>query len=342
MTRKLSKDHKQKAVLLVNVGTPSSPTTKAVRRYLREFLNDPLVIDLPFLLRIFLVNLIIIPFRVRKSTKLYKRLWTDETSPLLSNTQKLVNQLSKQQDEYSVFFAMRYGEPSLKEVLQVIEKQEFNELIVLPLYPQYSFSTTQTAINKIQKLTKTWKNTQIRFIEQFYYNSSFINAFVSKIKQHNLSEYDHILFSYHGLPLRQIEKGHRQLKNITCNCEDSHSEQIIKCYKHSCLHFNSLLTKRLNLKENDYTICFQSRLSKDWLEPFTDQTLLNLAEQGKKNILVVSPSFVADCLETTIEIGIDYKEMFIDAGGKKLTLVDSLNYSPEWVESIIDIINSGQ
>ncbi len=338
----MDKKQTKKAVLLVNVGTPDSPTPPAVRRYLSEFLNDPLVIDLPWILRKFLVNFIIIPFRVRKSTELYKLLWTNDGSPLLTNMAKLAEKLSNKQDKYSVFYAMRYGNPALKNVLQQIENEQFSELVVFPLYPQYSGSTTQTTINKILRLTKKWKQTKIRFIEQFYHYSSFIEAFVSKVRRYELTDYDHILFSYHSLPTRQIEKGHKQLKNITCNCSVSHSEQIINCYKHSCLHLTALLAKKMQLFENEYSMCFQSRMSKDWLEPFTDKTLIDLAKQNKKKILIISPSFVADCLETTIEIGADYKKMFLEAGGERLDLVDSLNYSSEWVEAIIDILERTQ
>ncbi len=335
----MNKTHKT-AVLLVNVGTPDSPTPKAVRRYLREFLNDPLVVDLPWLFRMLLVNCIIIPFRVNKSTNLYKRLWVEGSSPLLVNTQKMANKLSEAQNNYSVFVAMRYGNPSLKSVLTTIKNQGFNKVIVLPLYPQYSGATTQTTINKVNAITNKWKDIEIKFIEQFYHYSSFVDAFVSEVKQHNLADYDHILFSYHSLPVRQIEKEHKKMSGVECNCFHSFIPKATKCYQNSCRHFTALLADKLQLTDNDYTLCFQSRLNKDWLEPFTDKTLLKLAEQGNKKVLVISPSFVADCLETTIEIGIDYKDMFIKAGGEQLTLVESLNYSEEWISCIIDIINS--
>lgn len=329
----------KKAVLIINIGTPDNDNKKSVFKFLYQFLNDPMVIDLPWLLRKILVNMIIIPFRIRKSTNLYKRLWTKQGSPLLINTQKMADKLQQIQNEYTVFVAMRYGNPSLKNVLQDIYNQGFTSITVFPMYPQYSLSTTQTTIDEIKKITHNWKGIKLKFVEQFYYHKYFVDAFVNNIRNFDIDNFDHILFSFHGLPLRHVKKEHERMKNTNCECEQNiHSKQAIKCYNNSCLHTADLITSKLNLKSTDYTMCYQSRLTKRWLQPFTDATILERAKKGDKKILVISPSFVADCLETTVEIGLDYKELFLKAGGQDLTLVPALNDSDMWVKAVLDII----
>lgn len=330
----------KKAVLFVNVGTPDAPTRRKVARYLFAFLNDRLVIDLPWIVQKILVNLIIIPFRINKSTKLYKKLWTPEGSPLLTNAEKMLNKFQTHtQNKYEAFIAMRYGNPSIKKAIEAIEEKRIKELIVVPLYPQYSLSTTLTTEKKIRKIMENYKNINYRFTEQFYHLPSFINALAERVKEHNLNDYDHLLISFHGLPLRHIKKMHQQMDNSTCNCENSQdANEILNCYNNSCLHTAKLLVEQLGLTSDYYTICFQSRLTKNWLSPFTDTIILEQIKKGNKKLLVVSPSFVADCLETTVEISIDYKELFLEAGGEKLTLVTALNDSDAWIKSLTEII----
>ncbi len=333
---------RQKAVLLLNVGTPDSPEVGSVRKFLSEFLNDPYVINLPRLFRKILVNLIIIPFRAPKSTKLYQRLWENEGSPLLYNAEKLQKKLVvKMGNEYSVFVAMRYGNPSIRKVLKEIAVGNFEELIVIPLFPQYAMSTTETAIQAVYKEVKKFNVfPKIRIIEQFYNHVEFINAWAARAQEYDLSNFDHILFSYHGLPLSHIKKAHPKIDSLKCSCDIEMPEHGKLCYKASCYETTRLLVEKLSLQKDKYSVSFQSRLTKNWLSPFTDETIKNMAGKGMKNILIIAPSFVADCLETKVEIGLEYAELFLKEGGKKLELVESLNDSDAWVAALDSIIRA--
>jgi len=330
----------RKAVLLINVGTPDKAEVKEVRRFLSRFLNDKRVMDMPALLRKILVNFFIVPFRAPKSTKLYEQLWTSEGSPLLLNTEKFAAGLRKiLGDNYRVFTAMRYGNPSLPENLQQIRNQEFDELIVFPLFPQYASSTTGTVTEFVKKETKDWKTAhRIRYINQFYNHSGFLEAFSQNIAACHPAEFDHIIFSYHGLPLRQINKIHPEISSVRCTCNKQMPVHGSHCYKATCYETTRLLAAKLGLQKEQYSIGFQSRFSKNWLSPFTDDLIKKLAGNGAKKILVTVPSFVADCLETLVEIEIGYGKLFRELGGKELVLVKSLNDSGQWVKAAADII----
>ena len=333
-------ENRRKAVLILNVGTPDKPEVKSVRKYLSEFLNDPFVINIPCLFRKILVNLIIVPFRAPKSTKLYQQLWEKEGSPLLTNAIKLREKLAiKMGEEYSVFMAMRYGNPSIKAALKEIDKGDFEELIIVPLFPQYAESTTETAIQAVHQEAKSYTSfPRIKEIKQFYDHPEFLKAWFSRAQEYDLKKYDHIVFSYHGLPLSHIKKAHPQESIQTCTCEKEMPEYGKLCYKAACYATNRLLVKKLDLQEGQYSVAFQSRLSKNWLSPFTDELIVDLAKQGKKNILIFAPAFVADCLETKVELGIEYAELFQNVGGETLELVESLNDSEAWVKSLASII----
>lgn len=335
-------EKKKKAVLLINVGTPDKPEVKSVRRFLTEFLNDPYVITMPWLFRVILVNLIIVPFRASKSTKLYKQLWEKEGSPLLTNAMKLQDKLAvKIGEDYKVYFAMRYGNPSINKALSEIEKGDFEEIIIVPLFPQYALSTSETAIQKVYKEAKKFKALpKLRVIHQFYSHPSFIHAWVARVKEFDLNFYDHIIFSYHGLPLTHIAKIHPQNKIKDCNCETEMPTHGKLCYKASVHATTRLLVKELGLNKDQYSVGFQSRLTNHWLSPFTDELIMDLAKRGHKKMLIISPAFVADCLETNVELGIEYAELFLKEGGEKLDLVKSLNDSPAWVNALDQIIKS--
>ncbi|MDA3906082.1 MAG: ferrochelatase, partial [Bacteroidales bacterium] len=264
-------ENNRKAVLLLNVGTPDKPEVRSVRKFLSEFLNDPYVIDLPWLIRKILVNLIIIPFRAPKSTKLYQQLWEKEGSPLLTNAVNLKMKLAvKLGDEYSVFIAMRYGNPSIRKVLFQIKEGNYDELIILPLFPQYASSTTETAIKSVYREAKLFASLpKFKEIKQFYNQPEFLNAWASRAKDYDLNKFDHIIFSYHGLPLSHIQKAHPQKEIQTCICETEMPEQGDRCYKATCYATNRLLVQKLGLTKGKYSIGFQSRLSKNWLSPFT-------------------------------------------------------------------------
>lgn len=331
----------KKALIIVNVGTPAKPSKKHVRKYLFQFLNDKRVIDLPWLLRKLLVNFIIIPFRIKKSTSIYQKLWTEKGSPLLIYQNSLTEKLqAKLKNKFIVFSAMRYGTPSLKNVLQKIKKDNFEEVVVFPMFPHFASSTTGSIFDFVMKSVRHWETMpSVKFINQFYDNEYFINLFSEKIKSYKPENYDHIIFSYHGLPTRQIKKTHPKFEESNCNCHISMPEHGKMCYKAICYETTRLLVEKLNLKPDKFTTSFQSRLSKGWLSPFTDDVIINLTRKGSKKILIVAPSFVADCLETIVEIGIEYNELFIENGGKKLTLVESLNDSDNWSDVIVRIIN---
>ena len=331
---------KKRALLLINVGTPDKPEEKVVRRFLREFLNDRMVIDLPWILQKILVNLIIIPFRVKKSTALYKSLWTAEGSPLLIYLISLSKKLQvKLQTKYTVYPAMRYGNPSLIKVLRQIREDSNTEIIVLPLYPQYASSTTGSVKSKIHGIIKRWRQIpDIRFVEQFYNHEAFIQAFSNQISKYRPLDYDHVVFSYHGLPISHIQKSHPSISCDGCDCEHEMPEHGIFCYKATCYGTTRLLVKSLNIPATRFSVGFQSRLSKNWLTPFTDEIITKLPEEGVKKVLIAAPSFVADCLETIVEIEQEYKELFYNKGGKELTLVKSLNDSDEWVDAVIKIV----
>lgn len=334
----------RKALLLVNVGTPDKPRTWDVAKYLSQFLNDKRVMDIPWLLRKILVNLIIVPFRSPKSARLYRRLWTPEGSPLLISLQKLTANLNNDPAfPYDVYGAMRYGNPSVKSILKEMEAKKYEEIVLLPLFPQYASSTTETAVEEFYKQIRRWNTIpSVKVIGQFYDHPAFIRAFASRIRQYDLEQFDYVLFSYHGLPVRHIEKCHPHVGLHECTCHLSIPEYGTYCYRATCYETTRLLAKEIPLKEDSYSVSFQSRLTKRWLEPFTDKTLINLAQSGKKNVLVVAPSFVSDCLETIIELADENAKIFRQHGGEKLVLVASLNEEVEWVKEVIIKPNESQ
>lgn len=329
---------KKIGVLLVNLGTPDSPSVGDVRKYLFQFLNDPRVIDLPWLGRFLLVNFIIVPFRAFGSSKIYKKLWTPEGSPLLLFGEDLKEKLQKQLDSntYEVFFAMRYQNPSMEKVLEEMRLKNFDQIIILPLYPQYASSSTGSTIERAMKIISKWYVIpEVNFITQYYQDEKYIEAFVERGKEHDIESYDHVIFSYHGLPVRQVDKVYDD--GLPCadhNCETEINYANKFCYHATCYATTRELAKRLNIPEEKYTVGFQSRLDKNWLEPFSDKVVEDLAKKGAKRLLVFSPAFTADCLETTIEIGDEYLEIFEEHGGEHLQLVESLNTHPLWIESL--------
>ncbi|MBL7970342.1 MAG: ferrochelatase [Prolixibacteraceae bacterium] len=332
---------KKTAVILINVGTPDEPTVKAVRRYLFEFLNDRRVIDLPLVFQKLLVNLIIVPFRAPKSTRLYQRLWTEKGSPLLYFSERVQVELQqKLGSKADVFMGMRYGNPTIGKALASIRKGNYDRLVVFPMFPQYASSTNGTAIQAVVDQVRKWNTIpEVHIISQFYDHPAFLDAFTERIKSYEPEKFDHVIFTYHGLPNRHLDKNHPGESFRTCNCENVLPEFGKLCYKATCYQTTRELVKRLNLEASRYSVSFQSRLSNNWMTPFTDKNLMNRARQGNKNVLVVAPSFVADCLETTVEIGWEYKEMFVERGGENLQMVESLNDSPQWIDAMENMLS---
>ncbi len=335
-------------VLLINLGTPDSPSVKDVKKYLSEFLNDPRVIDINPIGRFFLVNFIIVPFRAPKSAKIYKELWTEkgmpagrQGSPILIYGESVKEKLQKELgSDFEVELAMRYQNPSLDEVCARMEKKGYKKIIILPLFPQYASASTGSAIDKAMKLiSKWWVIPEIKIISQFYDDEDYLNCVIEQSKKYNLNEYDHILFSYHGLPVRQVDKVYSDGKPCSDHkCDEEINDDNIYCYKATCYATTRLLAEKLNLPKERYTVCFQSRLDKDWLEPFSDKVVEEWAKKGAKKLLVFSPAFVADCLETTIEIGKEYQDLFVKHGGEKVQLVESLNDHPMWIDTLNKLV----
>lgn len=329
---------KRIGVLLVNLGTPDSPSVSNVRKYLFQFLNDPRVIDLPWLGRFLLVNFIIVPFRAFGSSKIYKQLWTDKGSPLLLHGLELKDALQKELDNnhFEVFLAMRYQKPSMEKVLEEMRLKNFDQIIVLPLYPHYASSTTGSTHERAMKIMKKWYVIpEVNFISQYYEEPGYIDTFVENGKKYQHENYDHVIFSYHGLPERQVDKVYDD--GLPCaehSCESEINEANKFCYKATCFATSRMLAERLGIPENKYTVAFQSRLDKNWLEPFSDKVVKEQAKKGSKKLLMFSPAFTADCLETTIEIGHEYQEIFEENGGEKVQLVESLNTHPLWVNTL--------
>lgn len=335
----------KEAILLINLGTPDNPSPGRVGKYLTQFLNDKRVIDINPIGRFILVNLIIVPFRSFRSSKLYNAIWTKEGSPLLLHSIDLKNKLQQHvSNDVHVELAMRYQTPSIKTALENIRKLRPEKIHILPLYPQYASSSTGSTLEEVLRLIKSWEVIpNLNVISKFYDHPKFVEALVSEAKNYDINAYDHIVFSYHGLPERQILKGAAHYGNNTCQmgaCCNKITENNRYCYRANSMETTRQLVKALNIPEGKYTSSFQSRLDNKWLKPYSDKVIAELGEKGAKNILVFSPAFVADCLETIYEIGTEYQEIFHEHKGEKVTLVKSLNSSDIWVKAVKEIVLS--
>lgn len=327
-------------VLLINLGTPDSPSVKDVRRYLREFLSDPYVIDTPAIVRFLLLNLVILPTRPKKSAEAYQSIWQAEGSPLLLNSLKLAEQAQTLLGEqYKVALGIRYGKPSIATAVQMLT--DCDNIIILPLFPQYSLAATETAIVKALACTKTsWSAEKTLVIKDFYNNDAFITAQAKLVEAVLSQEATHdrmVLFSYHGLPERQILKtsGCNAICDLQQSCP-SISSKNKNCYRAQCFATSCALAAKLQLTSEQYMTTFQSRLGRiPWIKPYTDVVLDDLAKQGIKHLVVACPSFVSDCLETIEEIGLRAREQWLAAGGLSLSLVSCVNGDASWVKNLI-------
>ncbi len=330
----------KKGVLLVNLGTPDSTKVGDVRKYLREFLMDKRVIDIPFLNRWMLVNLIIAPLRAPKSAKEYERLFDEKGSPLKYYGFDVRDKLRRILDEsYQVELAMRYQNPSIQEGLDALK--HCASIHVIPLFPQYASASSGSVQNKVMELVKDWQIIpDIKFTSQFFEEELFLDTIVDNAKKLMAeTDYDHFLFSYHGIPERQITKGSVEGYCQFGDCCNTLTEKNRYCYRAQCFETTRLLVKKLGLKEGSYSDSFQSRLGKTpWIQPYTDEVLVDLANRGFKKVLAFSPAFIADCLETTVEVGETYQEDFKNAGGAQWDLVPSLNAEEKWVECLKEMV----
>ncbi len=331
-------------VLLVNLGTPAKPKASAVRSYLREFLSDHRVIDIPALPRWLLVNLIIVPFRATRSAAAYRKVWTDAGSPLLKYSAELARQVSeKLGSNYAVELGMRYGTPSITSAMETLVRRGASTIRVLPLYPQYAASSTGSAVAEVLDVAQDlWDPPKIQILQPFCDHPGFVASFVEQggpIME--VQEPDHILFSFHGLPERQIRKSDRSgdycLVREDCCLNQNLMNQ--NCYRHQCYRSAGAIAQALQLPKDQYSVSFQSRLGRTpWIQPYTDFVLPELARQGKKRVTVFCPSFVADCLETLEEIGIRARASFKEAGGESLQLVPCPNSHPTWVKAVCEMV----
>lgn len=330
-------------VLLVNTGSSSAPETKATRKYLRQFLSDPRVFDANPALRWFILNFIILPFRPKKSAHAYKAIWTEDGSPLLVYSRAFCHALEKRMPHVSAEIAMAYGDPSIDESLTRLLDNGVDRVVVVPMFPQYASATVGSVLEAVYKAAAERMNVPpLSVLPPFYDDPGYLDAWAHVAKS-ALEEFkpDHILMSFHGLPERHILKsdptGAHCLKSHTC-CEN-YLQGNPHCYRAHCIVTTKGLVERLGLRENDYTLAFQSRLGRDpWLTPATDVTVVDLAKKGVKRLAILSPAFVVDCLETLEELGIRAKEDFKAHGGKDFLLVPSLNDHPAWVEAMASLL----
>lgn len=333
-----------KGVLLVNLGSPDSTNPKDVKKYLDEFLMDPRVIDVPFLLRSFIVRGIVLNTRPKKSAEAYQKIWWDEGSPLIVLSERLQKKIQAK-TTVPIALAMRYGSMTLKKGLQELVDQGVDEILTIPLYPQFAMATTETIDVRVEELkNEFFPQLQITSLPAFYNKPEYINV-LSKSIEEKLDglDYEHLLFSYHGVPERHIHK--RDITKSHCTIDGSccvtASPAHEFCYRHQCFETTAQVAKKLNLIPGTYSNTFQSRLGFDpWLKPPTDRTIERLGLEGTKKIAIVTPAFVSDCLETLEEIAMEGEEIFHEAGGKEFTVIPCLNDRDDWVEVITGWIDT--
>jgi len=343
----VSKTATTRGLLLCNLGTPDDPTPSSVRRYLREFLSDPRVLDIHPIGRWALLNLIILPTRPRKSAAAYQQIWGKDGdgagSPLLRHSLDLTAAVrARLGDTWAVELAMRYQTPSIASALDKLRAAGADSVVVFPLYPQYSSSSTGSSVEEVFRVAgQAWVTPSLSFVEPFYQDREFIDAFVAQGAPVIAEQRpDHVLMSFHGLPERHMHKADTSGKHClaSAGCCDRIVEANRHCYRAQCFATARALAASLGLADSAWSVSFQSRLGRTpWIRPYTDVVLPELAAAGKKRVAVFCPAFVADCLETLEEIGIRARRDFIAAGGESLTLVPSLNASPRWVDAVVTL-----
>ncbi|MBI9041773.1 ferrochelatase [Lutibacter sp.] len=333
-----------KGALIVNLGSPNSTSVKDVKNYLDEFLMDKRVIDTPYLIRAFVVKGIILNTRPKKSAEAYKKIWWPEGSPLIVLSERLHKKVQKNSD-IPVELAMRYGNPSIKSGIQKLADKGVTEILLLPLYPQFAMATTETIVVLANKIVeKYFPHIKITDVPAFYNKTDYVDVLSNSIQKHlEETNPDHLLFSYHGVPERHIKKSditksHCKIDGSCCNTPSQAHEF---CYRHQCYQTTKNVAEKLNLKEGSYSTSFQSRLGRDpWLQPYTDQTIDNFAQKGIKNLAVVTPAFVSDCLETLEEIGMEAKHSFEENGGEHFSTIPCLNDNDDWAITVSNWINT--
>lgn len=333
----------RRGVLLVNLGSPDSPTETDVRKYLDEFLMDPCVLDSPWPIRRFVVSCFILPKRPKESAEAYKCVWTEEGSPLIVTSYHLADRI-RENLEYPVGLGMRYGTPSIEEGLKDLltrAKEPLEEILLFPLYPHFAMSSYETVVKATtQAMEKLKIDLPLRSVPPFYDHPAYIDSLVASAQPYLDTDWDYLLFSYHGLPERHLRKadptGTHCLASPDCCSKPSAAHKT--CYRHQAYRTTEEFVKKAGIPKEKYSIAFQSRLGRDpWLKPYTDYELERLAKEGIKKILVICPAFVSDCLETLEEIGIRGKQSFEEAGGEELRLVYCMNEHPSWIATATEM-----
>lgn len=334
----------KKGILLVNLGSPDSPSPKDVKTYLGEFLMDERVIDVPLWARNLLVKGIILNTRPKASAKAYQKIWWDEGSPLIVISERLQAKIQEQVD-VPVGLAMRYGSMTIKKGLQALVDQGVEHVLLFPLYPQFAMATTETITVLAEDIRKAdFPNLKIDSVPAFYNKPDYIEVLANSIKKHLEGKtYEHLLFSYHGVPERHIRKSDvtKSHCKIDGSCCETPSKAHEFCYRHQCKEVTKRVAEALQLEQGTYSTSFQSRLGFDpWLQPYTDRTIERLGKEGIKNMAIVTPAFVSDCLETLEEIAMEGEEIFHEVGGKTFTTIPCLNDDAPFVALLSKWINN--
>ena len=334
---------KNEGVLLINLGSPKELSKKSVRQYLRVFLSDDNVVDLPKFFQQFILRLFILPFRPKNTLEAYEKIWTKEGSPLIISTESIANKLTEKTG-WNVEYAMRYEEPSIEKALHKFKKNEINKIYVISLYPHNAMATTVTTELETRNVAMNVSNDfELIFTKPFFDNEEYINAMVNSIRPYvENKSYDKIIFSYHGIPKRQAKKTDETGEHCfsTSNCCEIENDGSKDCYRSHTRIASDLTAKKLGLEDDQWEIAYQSRIGPGWLTPFTDKRLAKLPEEGKDNIAILCPSFISDCLETLEEIDIRGRETFLKAGGKKMTYIPCLNDSEDTINLLENLVRA--
>jgi ferrochelatase len=325
----------------VNLGSPDSPRPSDVRRYLREFLMDGRVLDAPWPIRFGIVHFAILPFRPKESAEAYHKIWTPEGSPLVVTTAKVKQALQKRM-HIPVEMAMRYQNPSIPTAVEKLVQQGVNDLFLIPLFPHYAMSSFETAVERVREVVRT-KAPQVHLSvqEPYFAHSSYIRALVASARDYLRRDYDHLLFSFHGIPERHLRKTDPTQSHCLSSgdCCLQPSPAHAKCYRAQCLRTVQEFVRLARVPSSKFSVAFQSRLGRDpWLQPYTDKEIERLARGGVKSLLVICPAFVSDCLETLEEIGMRGRESFEEAGGSTFAQIPCLNDHPAWIEALDGMI----
>lgn len=334
---------KNEGVLLINLGSPKELSKKSVRQYLRVFLSDDNVVDLPKFFQQFILRLFILPFRPKNTLEAYEKIWTKEGSPLIISTESIANKLTEKTG-WNVEYAMRYEEPSIEKALHKFKENEINKIYVISLYPHNAMATTVTTELETRNVAMNISNDfELIFTKPFFDNEEYINAMVNSIRPYvENKSYDKIIFSYHGIPKRQAKKTDETGEHCfsTSNCCEIENDGSKDCYRSHTRIASDLTAKKLGLEDDQWEIAYQSRIGPGWLTPFTDKRLAKLPEEGIDNIAILCPSFISDCLETLEEIDIRGRETFLKAGGKKMTYIPCLNDSEDTINLLENLVRA--